>query len=101
MRSLLACAALVAGLSVTAAAKPVTFTFPAETTPPPLAGEDAAVVVASCSGCHSLDYIATQPPHKGAQFWRDEVTKMITVYKAPVEPADADAVVEVLARKFG
>lgn len=101
MRRLLPVAALVATLSVAAAARPVTFEFPEETTPPALAGEDAAIVVANCSGCHSLDYLATQPRGKGGQFWRDEVTKMITVYKATIEPADADAVAEVLARKFG
>lgn len=101
MARLLAAAALVAALSVSAAARPVTFAYPPETTPPALAGDDAAVVVANCSGCHSLDYLSTQPRNKGAQFWRDEVTKMITVYKAPVEPADAAAVAEVLARKLG
>lgn len=101
MRRLLPAAALAAALSVAASAKPVTFTLPADTPPAALAGDDAAAVVANCSGCHSLDYITTQPPRKGAQFWRDEVTKMINVYKAPLEPADADAVAAVLARKFG
>lgn len=101
MRSLLLGALLTLAASITAAARPVTFSFPAETTPPALATDDAAVVVANCSGCHSLDYIATQPPRKGAQFWRDEVAKMVNVYKAPVEPEAAEAVATVLARKFG
>lgn len=92
---------LAAALSVTAAARPVTFAFPAEMLPPAFAADDAQVVVANCSGCHSLDYLATQPRHKGAQFWRDAVNKMVNVYKAPIAPEDADAVAAVLARKLG
>lgn len=72
-----------------------------ERIPPVLSDEASQIVVANCMSCHSLDYITTQPPGKGAKFWRDEVTKMITVYKASVEPADADAIAATLDRKFG
>ncbi|MES2303151.1 MAG: cytochrome C [Pseudomonadota bacterium] len=88
-------------LSAAIAAKPVTFSAPAETVPAELADADGDVVANACSACHSLEYIVTQPRGKGAQFWKDSVAKMINVYKAPVEPADADAVAAVLARKFG
>lgn len=84
--------------AATIAAQPVTYALPADTVPAVLA--DAQIVVTNCSGCHSLDYIVTQPRHKGPQFWRDAVTKMVNVYKAPIEPSDADAVAEELARKF-
>ena len=69
--------------------------------PAALSDEEGQVVANNCMACHSLDYITTQPRGKGAQFWRDEVAKMVGVYKAPVAPADADAVAAVLARKFG
>ncbi|MBS0253676.1 MAG: cytochrome C [Proteobacteria bacterium] len=72
-----------------------------ETIPPILSDEASQIVVANCMSCHSLDYLTTQPRGKGTKFWRDEVTKMIAVYKAPVEPADADAIVAALDRKFG
>lgn len=76
-------------------------TLPADTEPSGLAQPDTEIVVSNCSACHSLDYIATQPRRKGPQFWCDEATKMLNVYKAPIAPADADAVAAALARKFG
>lgn len=88
-------------LSTAIAAKPVTFTAPEEIIPTELADAEGEVVVNNCSTCHSLEYIVTQPRGKGTQFWKDAVTKMVNVYKAPVEPADADAAAAVLAKKFG
>ena len=96
--------ALVTGVALLAAAafaKPEGIELPPGETPPELADPASEVVVANCSACHSLDYITTQPRGKGEQFWRDAVTKMINVYKAPLSPADADAVGATLARKFG
>ena len=83
------------------AAAPVTVSLPEEAIPAELADAEGEAVVNHCTACHSLEYIVTQPRGKGAQFWKDEVTKMVNVYKAPVEPADAEAVTAVLARKFG
>lgn len=96
--ALIAFAALV---STALAAKPVRFALPQESVPVDLADAQGEVVVNSCSTCHSLEYITTQPRGKGAQFWKDSVAKMVNVYKAPVEPADAEAVSAVLAQKFG
>jgi len=95
---------LLAAVALPAAAisaRPLVYTLPIETIPAELAQDDAAVVVQNCSACHSLDYIAKQPRHKGAQFWRDAVTKMVNVYKAPLAPADGEAVAAVLVQKFG
>lgn len=103
MRALALCAGL-AGLAMSVAAsgqKLVTFETPEETVPAALADAAGEPVVAACSTCHSLEYITTQPRGKGAQFWRDAVAKMVNVYKAPIEQADADAVAEVLAKRFG
>ncbi|NLR70985.1 cytochrome C [Novosphingobium sp. ERN07] len=100
MRALVLSATLAMS-AVAVSAKPVTFDMPEEVVPAELADEAGEPVVAACSTCHSLEYITTQPRGKGAQFWRDAVAKMINVYKAPIEPADADAVAEVLAMRFG
>lgn len=70
-------------------------------TPAELAQPVSEKTVANCSACHSLDYITTQPRGKGPQFWRDTVTKMVNVYKAPIEPADAEAIATQLGQKFG
>ena len=97
----LALATAAALLAAAAFAQPATIELPLGETPPELAGPASAVVVNNCSACHSLDYITTQPRGKGEQFWRDSVAKMVTVYKAPISPEDADAVAAELARKFG
>lgn len=102
--ALLAAAATLAAAGLASAApraRPVTLDLPEETIPAELADAESEAVVNHCTACHSLEYIVTQPRGKGAQFWKDEVTKMVNVYKAPVEPADADAVAALLARKFG
>ena len=54
----------------------------------PAPGHDeraCAAAEANCRSCHSVDYIAMQPPGKGAAFWTGEVTKMRKVYHAPIE----------------
>lgn len=79
----------------------VSFQMPEETIPVELADKDGELVAATCSACHSLEYITTQPRGLGEKFWHDEVTKMVKVYGAPIEQGDADAVTAILAKKFG
>lgn len=93
--------ALVLGAALLVAARPVRYAPLPEPIPADFTGADGEVVVRNCTACHSLEYIVTQPRGKGAQFWRDAVTKMITVYKAPVDPVEAEAVSAALAAKFG
>lgn len=64
-------------------------------------GPDAELTAATCSACHSLDYVTTQPRAKGAQFWTDSVTKMVKVYGAPIDPADANRIAAYLAAIYG
>ena len=64
-------------------------------------GQDAEITAATCAACHSLDYLVNQPRGKGAQFWKDEVAKMVGTYGAPVEQADADKITSYLGRAFG
>jgi cytochrome c5 len=81
--------------------EPVSFVMPEETTPPELADAGADLVVSTCAACHSLEYITTQPRDMGDTFWQDQVTKMVKVYGAPIDPADADAIARTLADRFG
>ena len=82
--------------SVTAA--PISYDLPPETAAfKP--GPNLDVVMNNCTGCHSADYIATQPrgPKFKQDFWKAEVNKMIKLYGAPIAQADVDKIVEYLA----
>jgi sulfite dehydrogenase (cytochrome) subunit B len=79
-------------------AAPVNYMLPEETaTFAP--GNNRDVVEANCTGCHSADYIQTQP--RGDKFkrdfWQAEVTKMIKIYGAPIDQVDVGKIVDYLA----
>ena len=59
------------------------------------------LVEGNCGACHSLDYIRTNSPFMTAKVWEAEVTKMINAFGAPIEPADAKAIIDYLARNYG
>ena len=91
--------AAIAGLnSCSAIAAPVSYTLPEETAAfgP---GPNLEVIQNNCAACHSADYITTQPrgPKFKRDFWQAEVTKMIKVFGAPIEDADAAKIVDYLA----
>jgi hypothetical protein len=50
--------------------------------------------------CHSVDYINTQPPGRGSEFWEAEVKKMIKSYHAPISEADAKTITDYLAKTY-
>ena len=82
-------------------AKPVSYTLPDETAAfKP--GTNLDAVQNNCTGCHSADYIQTQP--RGAKFkkdfWLAEVTKMIKTYGAPIDEADVPKIVEYLSENY-
>jgi hypothetical protein len=80
-----------------ATAAPIAYTLPDEVAAfrP---GPNLDVVRNNCTGCHSADYINTQPPMKNKkEFWQAEVTKMIKVYGAPIDDADVGKIVDYLA----
>lgn len=96
---------VVLGLSAAFAgsglAAPLTYELPDETAqlkPGPQPGFEAAQN--NCAACHSVDYINTQPPGNGQAFWDAEVQKMIKVYHAPVDEADAKAIADYLAKTY-
>ncbi len=96
--ALCASALVLAGAGF-ALAKPRTYQLPDETAvlrPGP--GMDTAQN--NCMSCHSVDYINFQPPKKGQAFWDAEVQKMIKVYHAPIDEADAKAIAEYLAKTY-
>ena len=108
MRALLlgsVAAGLIAGTAVSA---PRTYTVPDPTAEfrTPRDGEGGtqakglAAAQANCQTCHSVDYIATQPPGRGKAFWDSEVTKMIKVYHAPIDEADGHAIAAYLADTY-
>jgi mono/diheme cytochrome c family protein len=94
-------AAVAAFGLVAASAVPVVYKLPEETAAfKP--GPNLELVKANCTGCHSSDYVNTQP--RGAKFkkdfWQAEVTKMIKVYGAPIEDADIPKIVEYLTATY-
>jgi mono/diheme cytochrome c family protein len=58
-------------------------------------------VVNNCAACHSLDYIQMNSPFPDAKLWDAEVTKMIKVYGAPIDDADAKAITDYLIKNYG
>jgi sulfite dehydrogenase (cytochrome) subunit B len=99
LAALLLAFAAAAGLALgSATAAPVSYTLPDETAAfrP---GPNLEVVQNNCTGCHSADYINTQPrgPKFKRDFWQAEVTKMIKLYGAPIDDADVGKIVDYLA----
>jgi mono/diheme cytochrome c family protein len=75
-----------------------------------LAGEDAValkdapgrdVVLRTCIGCHSLDYVQMNAPFLDAKGWEAEVRKMMKAYGAPVPEEDVAEIVKYLAGNYG
>jgi len=82
-------------------ASPVSYDLP----PEPAAfrpGPNLDVVQNNCTGCHSADYIVTQPrgPKFRKDFWQAEVNKMIKVYGAPIADADIPRIVDYLTATY-
>lgn len=101
----LAAALAAAGFlaSLPAAAAPLSYDLAdptAQLRPAPGHEAGLAAAEANCQSCHSVDYIAMQPPGKGAAFWVSEVTKMRKVYHAPISEADGQAIADYLAAAY-
>lgn len=58
-------------------------------------------VEANCAACHSLDYIQMNSPFPNAALWDAEITKMIKVFGAPIDDADAKAIGDYLKKNYG
>jgi hypothetical protein len=89
------------GLAIASVVAAAAYSLPPErpiVLPP---GPGADLAAAHCSACHSLDYVTTQPRGQGAQFWADNVRKMIDTHGAEIAPEDEAAIVAYLGRTFG
>ena len=58
-------------------------------------------VEANCAACHSLDYVPMNSPFLGAAAWDAEVAKMINVFGAPIDQADAKIIADYLKKNYG
>ena len=58
-------------------------------------------VQASCSMCHSLDYILMNSPFQDRAAWEKTVNKMVKVMGAPLTAEDITAVVAYLDSHYG
>jgi len=65
------------------------------------AGAGRETAEAYCAACHSLDYPAQNALFLSRQGWESEVNKMIKVFGAPIEPADAKIIIDYLAVNYG
>lgn len=92
MKSIIAIAALLAGVAVAQAEeKPVAL----KTAP----GSDT--VATNCGACHSLDYIGTNASFMTQQVWQAEVNKMINAFGAPIAPDEAKTIIDYLVKNYG
>jgi hypothetical protein len=64
----------------------------------PGAGRDD--VVATCSVCHTLDYIRMNSTFLSPEAWKAEVTKMRDAYGAPIDDATADSIIKYLSTTY-
>jgi len=53
-----------------------------------------------CAACHSLDYIEMNSPFLTPAGWDAEVTKMIKVFGAPIDDADAKVIGDYLKANY-
>jgi mono/diheme cytochrome c family protein len=58
-------------------------------------------VEGNCAACHTLAYIPMNSVYLNQAGWNAEVTKMIKAYGAPIDDADAQAIIEYLSKNYG
>jgi cytochrome c5 len=63
-------------------------------------GEGKVKTETYCNICHSVDYITMQPKFPRAQ-WTATVNKMIKVFGAPIQEADAGTIISYLSENYG
>ena len=93
--------AVLLATSAVAAAEEKTIVLPPDSEYARLApGPGSELAQTQCQFCHSTDYVVTQPRGDAKQ-WQGVVTKMITMFGAPLSEADAKAIAEYLATAYG
>ena len=96
------CVLVLLALAGPAAAEPHRYDLPEETAAF-APGPNLEVVQQYCSGCHSADYVSTQPRRlrDPAAFWQAEVAKMRAAYGAPIDAEAVPRIVEYLVGTYG
>ncbi len=56
---------------------------------------------ASCTACHSAEYMQYQPPNASRAYWDTMVKRMKAVFKAPIDDADMPLIVDYLVKTYG
>ena len=64
-------------------------------------GPGMEAVANNCAACHSLDYPVTNAPFLDAKGWDAEVTKMIKVFGAQIDEAEAQQIKDYLTKNYG
>jgi sulfite dehydrogenase (cytochrome) subunit B len=98
----MAVSAFVLGLGVVTPADAKTITLPMEGPPlkaSPLPGY--AKAQSNCVACHTAEYMLYQPPTAPRAYWAAMVTRMKTVFKAPINDADMPEIVDYLVKTYG
>ena len=99
-------ATLLAPLSIEPATAQTTISFKSEHVELPTGerlfpgGDKADAINNNCLACHSAGMVLNQPPLTETE-WSTEVHKMISTYKAPVSPEDANSIIAYLVRTKG
>lgn len=63
-------------------------------------GDGKRILLASCTSCHGLDYVAKLRGYYTREQWRDVVNTMIE-YGTRLKPEDQEVLVEYLVQHFG
>jgi hypothetical protein len=89
---------LAVGAATISELKPVKVDLPDSNRMFPGPGSDA--INNNCLACHSAGMVLYQP-ELSKQAWTAEVSKMISIYKAPVAAEDVGPIVDYLASRKG
>jgi cytochrome c5 len=64
-------------------------------------GPNRDLVKASCSMCHSLDYLPMNSPFLDRKGWENTVNKMVKAFDAKLKPEDVPKIVDYLVAAYG
>jgi sulfite dehydrogenase (cytochrome) subunit B len=63
-------------------------------------GSGADATAASCSACHTSNYIVMNSPFLTPDAWKAEVTKMRSAFGAPIDDPTAATITAYLAQNY-
>lgn len=60
-----------------------------------------ALTLQHCTTCHSAHYAQYQPPNAGPNYWKAQVGRMQSVFKAPIDDEQAKLITQYLSQTYG